>query len=252
MPEDRADTRHAENRRLAAIMFTDIVGFSHKMGTVVSVGRPKLKNIVQRFPVYILLPEPPTGFWQTWRAQQLKLRPWRRTGQAFLLLLLLLGAVVLGRYVYFPAPAGLPLPDKPSIVVLPFVNMSGDPAQEYFGDGITEDLTTDLSRLSGLFVIARNSAFTHKGKVIKVGEVSRELGVQYVLEGSVRRAESPVRINARLVDATTGRHLWAERYDRELKDLFALQDEIGQRIVLALKVKLTAEGRTGTIIFRGR
>ncbi|MBI3304547.1 MAG: hypothetical protein HYZ72_20990, partial [Deltaproteobacteria bacterium] len=136
---------------------------------------------------------------------------------------------------------GLPLPDKPSLAVLPFVNLSSDPEQEYFSDGMTEDLITDLSKLSGLFVIARNSVFTYKGKAVKVEEVGRELGVRYVLEGSVRRADDRVRITAQLVDATTGYHLWAERYDRELKDIFALQDEITQKIVFALKVKLTKE-----------
>src|SRR6266571_2683009 len=112
--------------------------------------------------------------------------------------------------------APLPLPDKPSIAVLPFVNLSSDPEQEYFSDGITEDLITDLSKLSGLFVIARNSTFVYKGKAAKVQEVSKELGVRYVLEGSVRKASNRVRITAQLVDATTGHHLWAERYDREL------------------------------------
>jgi TolB-like protein/predicted Zn-dependent protease len=135
----------------------------------------------------------------------------------------------------------LPLPDKPSIVVLPFTNMSGDPEQEYFSDGITEDLTTDLSRLSGLFVISRNSAFTYKGRAVKVQDVSRDLGVRYVVEGSVRRDASQVRINAQLVDATTGGHVWSGRYDRELHGLFALQDEVRQQIVFALKVKLTPE-----------
>jgi adenylate cyclase len=120
----------------------------------------------------------------------------------------------------------LSLPDKPSIAVLPFANMSSDPEQEYFSDGITEDLITDLSRLSGLFVIARNSVFTYKGKAVKVEQVGRELGVQYVVEGSVRKAGDRVRITAQLVDATTGHHLWAERYDRELKDIFTLQDEV--------------------------
>jgi TolB-like protein len=133
----------------------------------------------------------------------------------------------------------LPLPDKPSIAVLPFVNMSSDPEQEYFSDGITEDLITDLSRLSGLFVIARNSTFTYKGKAVKVEEVGRELGVQYVLEGSVRKAGNRLRITAQLVDAFTSHHLWAERYDRELTDIFALQDEIVQRIVTTLKLQLT-------------
>ncbi len=135
----------------------------------------------------------------------------------------------------------LPLPDKPSIAVLPFINLSSDPEQEYFSDGITEDLITDLSKLSGLFVIARNSTFVYKGKAAKVQEVSKELGVRYVLEGSVRKASNRVRITAQLVDATTGHHVWAERYDRELQDIFALQDEITQKIVLALKVRLTEE-----------
>jgi adenylate cyclase len=133
------------------------------------------------------------------------------------------------------------LPDKPSIVVLPFDNMSGDPQQDYFSDGITEDLTTALSQLSSLFVIARNSAFTYKGKAVKAQDVGKELGVRYVLEGSVRRAHEQVRITAQLVEAATDSHLWAQRYDRPLKDIFALQDEIVQRIVLALRVKLTAE-----------
>jgi adenylate cyclase len=141
----------------------------------------------------------------------------------------------------FRTQEALPLPDKPSITVLPFTNMSGDPEQEYFSNGITEDLITDLSKLSGLFVIARNSAFTYKGKAVDVGEVSRKLGVRYVVEGSVRKAGNRVRINAQLVDATTGGHLWAERYDRELQDIFALQDEVTQKIVFALKIQLTPE-----------
>jgi adenylate cyclase len=144
-----------------------------------------------------------------------------------------------------PSPI-LALPDKPSIAVLPFANMSGDPEQEYFSDGITEDLITDLSKLSGLFVISRNSAFLYKGKVVKPELVSKELGVRYMLEGSVRKAGSRVRITAQLIDATTGYHLWAERYDRELQDIFALQDEVTQKIVAALEVKLT-EGEQGRL-----
>jgi adenylate cyclase len=135
----------------------------------------------------------------------------------------------------------LELPEKPSIAVLPFVNISGDPEQEYFSDGITEDLITDLSKISGLFVIARNSVFIYKGKVIKIAEVGRELGVRYALEGSVRKANDRVRITAQLVDTMTEGHLWAERYDRELKDIFALQDEVTQKIVTALAVKLTED-----------
>jgi len=132
----------------------------------------------------------------------------------------------------------LTLPDRPSIAVLPFTNMSGDPDQEYFSDGITEDLITDLSKISGLFVIARNSVFTYKGKAVKVQDVSHELGVRYVLEGSVRKAGDRVRITSQLVDATTGGHLWADRYDRDLSDIFALQDEVTEKIVAVLAVKL--------------
>jgi TolB-like protein/Flp pilus assembly protein TadD len=132
-----------------------------------------------------------------------------------------------------------PLPDKPSIVVLPFVNMSEDPEQEYFSDGITEDLTTDLSKISGLFIIARNSAFQYKSKAVDVKKISRELGVRYVLEGSVRRSKDKVRINTQLIDAITGGHLWAERYDGNLGDVFTLQDKINRKIVAALAVKLT-------------
>jgi adenylate cyclase len=139
------------------------------------------------------------------------------------------------------AGEGIELPDKPSIAVLPFVNMSGEPEQEYFSDGMTEDLITDLSKASGLFVIARNSAFTYKGKAVKVQEVGRELGVRFVLEGSVRKAGNRVRISAQLVDAITGGHLWAERYDRELRDIFDLQDEVTQQIVSALAINLTKQ-----------
>jgi adenylate cyclase len=133
----------------------------------------------------------------------------------------------------------LQLPDKPSIAVLPFVNMSSDPEQEYFSDGITEDLITDLSKLSGLFVISRNSVLTYKGKAIKPEQVSAELGVRYLLEGSIRKANNRVRITAQLIDAATGYHLWAERYDRNLQDIFALQDEVARSIVSSLQVKLT-------------
>ena len=133
-----------------------------------------------------------------------------------------------------------PLPDEPSIAVLPFRNLSDDPKQEYFSDGLTDDLITDLSKISQLFVIARNSVFTYKDKSVNIRQVAEELGVRYVLEGSVRRAEDQVRINAQLIDATTGGHLWAERYDGKMENVFALQDRITQKIVSALEVKLTA------------
>jgi len=133
------------------------------------------------------------------------------------------------------------LPDKPSVAVLPFTNLNADPTQDYFSDGLTEDLITDLAKLSGLFVIARHSVFLYKGKTVRVEEVGRELGVQYVLEGSVRKADDQVRVTAQLVDAATGYHLWAERYDRPWQDIFALQDELREKIITALKVKLLPE-----------
>ena len=129
------------------------------------------------------------------------------------------------------AATALPLPDKPSIAVLPFDNMSGDTEQDYFSDGITEDIITALSKLHWLFVIARNSTFTYKGSAVDVTRVARELGVRYVLEGSVRKAANRVRITAQLVDGPTGNHVWADRYDRELDDIFTLQDEITESIV---------------------
>jgi TolB-like protein/class 3 adenylate cyclase len=210
------------------------------LGTVVSLGRPKLKNIAQRFPVYTLLFEQPRGLRQTLRVQRLKLKQWKRMWQGTVLLLMFLGVGALGRYFYFSSPSGPPLPDKPSIVVLPFVNMSNDSEQEYFSDGVTEDLTTDLSMISSLFVISRNSAFTYKGQTVKPEQISRELGVQYVVEGSVQKAQDRIRINVQLIDATSGGHLWAERYDRELADIFTLQDEVIRKIVTALAVKLSA------------
>ena len=133
----------------------------------------------------------------------------------------------------------LPLPDKPSIAVLPFTNMSGDPDQEYFSDGITEDIITELSRFRSLFVIARNSSFTYKGEAVKIKQVAEELGVRFVLEGSVQRSGDTVRVTAQLIDAVRGFHVWTKRYDRELTNLFALQDEISEQIATALEVKLT-------------
>jgi adenylate cyclase len=143
-----------------------------------------------------------------------------------------------------------PLPDKPSIAVLPFVNMSEDPKQDYFSDGLTEEIITGLSKVPHLFVIARNSTFTYKGKPVKVKQVAEELGVRYVLEGSFRKAEDRLRVTAQLIDATTGHHLWAERYDSDLKDIFALQDEITMKILEALQVKLT-EGEEARVWARG-
>jgi adenylate cyclase len=137
-------------------------------------------------------------------------------------------------------PAARP-PERPSIAVLPFTNMSGDPAQDFVADGIAEDVTTALSRLRWLFVIARNSTFTYKGRAVDVRQVARELGVRYVLEGSVRTASGRIRVTGQLVDAETGKHIWAERYDRQLDDIFAVQDEITGHVVAAIEPHLYAE-----------
>ena len=128
--------------------------------------------------------------------------------------------------------------DKPSIAVLPFNNMSGDPEQEYFSDGISEDIITDLSKISGLFVVGRNTSFAYKGKSPQLQQVAAELGVKFLLEGSVRKAGQRVRVNAQLIDGSNGGHLWADRYDRDLTDIFAIQDEITQSIVEQLKIRL--------------
>jgi TolB-like protein/Flp pilus assembly protein TadD len=142
-----------------------------------------------------------------------------------------------------PSSNDLALPDRPSIAVLPFANLSCDPEQDYFADGISEDIITGLSKLRWFFVIARNSSFTYKGKAVDMRQVGRELGVRYVLEGSVRKSDSRVRTNAQLVDAETGKHLWADRYDRHLTDIFALQDDITTKVVAAIEPKLLeAEG----------
>jgi len=170
---------------------------------------------------------------------------------AVALLVLLAGGVSVWQLVSYPfslsqvlraveAPALLS-PDKRSIAVLPFVNMSSDPDQEYFSDGMTEDLITELSRLRGLFVIARNSVYTFKGRAVKPDQVSRELGVRYMIEGSVRKADNRIRITAQLIDCDTGYHMWAQYYDRNLQDVFAVQEEIARRITRALAAQLTKE-----------
>jgi TolB-like protein/class 3 adenylate cyclase/Tfp pilus assembly protein PilF len=175
-----------------------------------------------------------------------KARPsWLRTAGIAAVIVLIIGGslALLEPWESREEPASVehmafPLPDKPSIAVLPFANMSGDPEQEYFSDGITDDIITDLSKISGLFVISRNSTFTYKDNPVDVRRVAEDLGVRYVLEGSVRRVGDHVRINAQLIDALTGGHLWADRYDHELGDVFALQDQVVDKVVLALAVKL--------------
>ena len=200
-------------------------------------GEHSVKNITRPVRVYRLHLDPSAAPGPRARARSRLLKP----VAAAVAILVLLGAAgwVGWRWLRPPESAGLPLPDRPSVAVLPFSNLSQDPSQEYFSDGVTEDLITGLSKVSGLFVIARNSVFTYKGKAVKVRDVGRDLGVRYVLEGGVQRSGSRVRITAQLVDATTGYHIWAERYDREVNDIFALQDEVTQRIVSAMAVKLT-------------
>ena len=137
-------------------------------------------------------------------------------------------------------PPTLPLPDKPSIAVLPFANLSGDPEQEYFADGMVEEIITAFSRIRWLFVIARNSSFTYKGEAVDVRRVGRELGVRYVLEGSVRKAATRVRITAQLIDATSGSHLWADRFDGSLEDVFELQDKVAVSVAGVIEPALQA------------
>jgi adenylate cyclase len=137
------------------------------------------------------------------------------------------------------------VPDKPSIAVLPFRNMSDDPEQGYLADGITEDLTTELARVSGLFVVSRNAAFTYKGKAVPPPQIARELGVRYILEGSTRRAGEEMRINAQLIDAQSGGHLWAERFDSQWAEVFTLQDKVVENVASALKLRLVGSHRPG-------
>ena len=148
------------------------------------------------------------------------------------------------------ADGPLPLPDKPSIAVLPFDNMSADPEQEFFGDGLSEDIITTLSKISNLFVIARNSSFVFKGQVVDVRKVAGDLGVHYVLEGSVRVAGKRLRVTAQLIDSVDGGHLWAERFDRQLDDVFDIQDEIMREIVTALRIRMS-DGEQAQIWLRG-
>jgi adenylate cyclase len=171
-------------------------------------------------------------------------------------LLLIVGGMLIWRTAFPPVQVAsvekmaFPLPDKPSIAVLPFDNLSGDPKQEYFSDGLTDQIIATLSRVPELFVIARNSTFTYKGKPVKVQQVSEELGVRYVLEGSVRKSGDKIRITAQLIDALNGHHLWARQYDRNLEDIFAVQDEITIRIITAMQVKLT-EGEQARAFAKG-
>ncbi len=208
--------------------------------TCESLGEHAVKNIAKPVRVYRVLMEPGTA--AVAKPARTGPRPRRRAALIGVAALLVAGALGLAIWRVSarpPTPPGLELPDKPSIAVLPFVNVGADPKQEHFSDGMTEEIITTLSKVSELFVIASNSVFTYKGKPVKVQQVSQDLGVRYVLEGSVRKDDPRIRVTAQLIDATTGHHIWAERYDREVKDVFAVQDDIADKIVTALRVKLT-------------
>jgi adenylate cyclase len=216
-----------------------------------SMGAHSVKNIAEPVRVYRILPEP-DPFWKAVGRAWYRLQQWQKVAVAVgLAVLQVFVGIAVKRYMdpeasapgifaFFTEKTALPLPDKPSIAVLPLENLTGDPKQEYFTDGFTEQIITSLSKISSLFVIARNSSFTYKGKPVKVQRVSKELGVRYVLEGSIQKSGDRVRINAQLIDAISGQHLWAENYDRSMKDIFALQDEITMKILTALQVNLTS------------
>ncbi len=244
-----SDTVHAQIRNKVSLSYDDL-------------GAQQVKNIAEPVRVLRVTLDGGAATRTTIKATQQSLRKhWRGVVFSLAGLALIAAVIVFVQHLSLRPPTttasippaqspALTLPDKPSIAVLPFTNMSGDREQEYFSDGITDDLTTALSRLPNLFVIARTSAFTYKGKAVEVQDISRQLGVKYVLEGSVRKADHQVRITAQLVDATTGDHLWAEHYDRPLKDIFSLQDEIVQRIVTTLNLQLTLEERG--VLFKKR
>ncbi|HXU89405.1 MAG TPA: adenylate/guanylate cyclase domain-containing protein [Methylomirabilota bacterium] len=208
------------------------------------LGEQTVKNIPRPVRVYRLHPETRGAGASATKRRSLRPRPRYAIAAVAVLALFAVGGWFGARLIGAPESAGLPLPAKPSVAVLPFANLSQDPSQDYFSDGVTEDLITGLSKVSGLFVIARNSAFTYKGRPAKISDVGRDLGVRYVVEGGVQRAGNRVRITAQLVDATTGYHIWAERYDREANDIFAVQDEVTRQIVRAMAVRLTETEQT--------
>jgi len=213
------------------------------------LGEHSVKNIAEPVRVYKVLMEPEAAG-KVIGEERPKPKQWRWAAIAVIATLVLVaGALAIWNFYLRPPfePASVdkmafPLPEKPSIAVLPFDNISDDPKQEYFSDGLTEEIITALSKTEQMFVIARNSTFTYKGKPVKVQQVAEDLGIRYVLEGSVRKDAGRVRITAQLVDAIKGSHLWAERYDRDLKDIFAIQDDITKQIIAALHVKLTIGG----------
>ena len=220
------------------------------------LGEQNVKNIALPVRVYKVLMEPQAAG-KVIRERRAKPRPRQRVTIGLVVaVIVIVAAVVIWRLYLRPVPPAVEvaskekmafaLPDQPSIAVLPFVNMSGDPKQEFLCDGITEEIINALSKVPELFVISRQSTFFYKGKPVKVKQVSEELGVRYVLEGSVQRSADRIRIKAQFIDALTGDILWADRHDRDLKDIFALQDEITMKVLGGVRVKLTGDGLSGT------
>ena len=223
------------------------------------LGEQEVKNIAKPVGAYRVLMEPRVTVADV-KEKKETIPFWRRKASITVAIAVLVTIIVLTVWQFYLRPPPiepasvekmtLPLPDKPSIAVLPFVNMSGDPEQDYFSDGLTEEIITALSNVPKLFVIARNSVFTYKGKSVKVKQVAEELGVKYVLEGSIRKAGDKIRITAQLIDAISGHHLWADRYDRNLKEIFDVQDELTKSIITAMQVKLT-EGEQARVAAKG-
>jgi TolB-like protein/class 3 adenylate cyclase/Tfp pilus assembly protein PilF len=220
-----------------------------------SLGEHTVKNIKEPVRVYRMRVGPDAAAPGVSKEKRFAVKRWQWAAMAAVVVLIV-GAVAVWNF-YFRLPSIEPasvekmafsLPDKPSIAVLPFDNMSGDPEQDFIADGFTENIITGLSQIPEMFVIARSSVFTYKGKPVKIRQVSEELGVRYVLEGSVQKAGDRIRITAQLIDALKGGHLWTERFDREIKDLFKLQDEITLKVVKALHGKLM--GPVGRVAFR--
>jgi len=223
------------------------------------LGEHTVKNISEPIRVYRVPLERKAAAVRVAAAKKAKLKRWHwATLATVMLIMIVAGALLIQYYVLRPVPIepasvekmGFSLPEKPSIAVLPFNNLSGDPAQDYIADGISENIISALSKISEMFVIARNSTFTYKGKPVKAQQVSEELGVRYVMVGSVQKIGDRIRITAQLIDAIKGHHLWSEKYDRDIKDLFALQDEITLEIIRAMQVQLT-EGEQASVTGKG-
>jgi adenylate cyclase len=224
------------------------------------LGEHEVKNIAKPVRVYRARIEPEAVPPKLAEEKQPVQKRLSKAALAIIVVIVIAGLIALYQFGLRSSPSktevaskekmAFPLPDVPSIAVMPFVNMSEDPKQEFFSDGITEEIITALSKTPKLFVIARHSTFSYKGKPVKAKQVGRELGVRYVLEGSVRKAGDKVRITAQLIDVTTEQHIWAERYDRDLRDIFAIQDEITLEIVKAMQVELTT-GETARVTGKG-